>query len=232
LFCLEDYIDLLSLIRQSGFKCKFFLEEVLNNEKLVFMRHDIDFSLEDALKMALIEKKLEVKSTYFIMVSSNTYNPFSMKNMKIINKIISLGHELSLHFDPNCHDDVYTNLNKEIEIFEKAFKSKVKIISLHRPRQFLEYESKNISLNGYPHTYQDQFFGNMEYLSDSRGSDIKSMLNETKLSKLKKPLHLLIHPIWWTKKSTSPRERLISWLEENNKFLISETKRNCKVFDE
>ena len=221
----------MNLIRDSGFEFKFFHEKSDDNSKEIYLRHDIDFSLEDALKIAFIEKELDIKSTYFIMLSSNSYNPLNQKNKEVIKKILDLGHEISLHFDPNSYDDFTEGFNIEKIIFENAFNSPIKVVSLHRPGVFLDSKYRNTSLGGYMHTYQDIFFNKMDYFSDSRGVNLRKILNSSKLSDLKKNIHLLIHPIWWTKQSSSPKERLMLWLDEYNSFLLSETKKNCKVFD-
>ena len=61
--------------------------------------HDIDFSVKEAYKIALIEKDMGIKANYFFMLSSNTYNPLSNENRSYIERISNLGHEISLHFD-------------------------------------------------------------------------------------------------------------------------------------
>lgn len=220
----------MNLIKDKGFEFKFFHEKSDEHTKAIYLRHDIDFSLEDAFQIASVEKELNIKSTYFIMLSSNIYNPLNQINKELIRKIIDLGHEISLHFDPNSYDDFTEGFNIEKIIFENSFKSSIKVVSLHRPGVFLNSEYRNTSLGGHMHTYQDMFFNKMEYFSDSRGVDVREILNSSKLSDLKKDLHLLIHPIWWTKKSRNPKERLILWLNEYSSFLLSETKKNCKVF--
>ena len=70
-------------------------------DKLIIMRHDIDFSLENALKFAQIENDLGINSTYFIRLHSKYYNPLELKNYNIIQNIKKLGHEISLHQEPD-----------------------------------------------------------------------------------------------------------------------------------
>ena len=49
-----------------------------NSDHDVILRHDIDCSLKAALKMAKIEDDLDVTSTYFILLTSEFYNPFNV----------------------------------------------------------------------------------------------------------------------------------------------------------
>tara|TARA_B100000212_G_C27379739_1_gene536459 strand:- start:646 stop:1332 length:687 start_codon:yes stop_codon:yes gene_type:complete len=194
----------------------------------ICLRHDIDFSVIDAYKVALIEKDMGIRANYFFMLSSNTYNPISSENRSYIEKISKLGHKISLHFDPSIYDDIDTFFIKEKEFFENIFGVTINIVSLHRPRKFLE--DNNRKLKGCNHTYEDKFFKNMKYLSDSAGRDIRSDLKYMIPSNQDKPLHLLIHPIWWTTKSSEPSHTLNNWLEKQNDFLISETARNCRTY--
>ena len=70
-----------------------------SSDKDVILRHDVDASLEAALKMAELENKINVSSTYFILLSSEFYNPFTLESSKIIKKILKLGHKLGLHYN-------------------------------------------------------------------------------------------------------------------------------------
>ena len=86
--------------------------------KSVIMRHDIDFSLEKALEIAKIESNMGVKSTFFLLITSNFYNVFSLEAEKIIREIISLNHKIGLHFDETRYDNNDFNLliHKEIKL--------------------------------------------------------------------------------------------------------------------
>ena len=96
-------------------------------------------------------------------------------------------------------------------------------------------EDNNRKLFDCRHTYEDYFFKEMNYLSDSGGKDILKKLNqiaERDENEDSDPLHLLIHPIWWSTESESPSHTLTSWLKSNEDFMIQETKKNCKTFKE
>ena len=77
--------------------------------KNLYLRHDIDFSMEDALKIALIESELNINSSYF-MITSNTYNLFSKK-------IEILFYKSNL-WDMKSH---YTLIQLHIMIWMKVF---------------------------------------------------------------------------------------------------------------
>ena len=88
-------------------------------QKCFLIRHDVDWDLELALKIAQLENNLEIKSTYFILVTSELYNILSPSNKKLINKIKNLNHEIGLHFDASNYKSNYNNhAKKEGKILE------------------------------------------------------------------------------------------------------------------
>ena len=168
MFGLQSYESLVTSLREEGFN---FSTDWSTDPsgRAVLMRHDIDFSVEDALAMAAFEKRLAVTSTYFFMLSSNMYNLISKKNRSLVAEIKDMGHKISLHYDPTAHETNESFL-EERDTFESAFEVEVDIVSIHRPGKFLE--DNNVDLFGTKQTYQDVYFKKFMYLSDSGGRDI------------------------------------------------------------
>ena len=184
--------------------------------------------MDDALVIASLEEKLEIRATYFFMLTTNTYSALSLKNKNLIKEIREKGHSISLHFDPTAYKDMDKGFCSEKKIFEDVFDVELKIVSLHRPGNFLKNNNK--ILEGCLHTYQDEFFKKMVYLPDSAGSDIQKKLLEVDLNSLSNTIQMVTHPIWWTSNSSSPSETLYKWLEKYHSFMISETGKNCRSF--
>lgn len=95
----------------------------------VLWRHDVDFSIHRSLKLAEIEKNVGVYSIHFIRLHSEFYNIFEKEIFDRVNKIISFGHEIVLHFDYDFYE--ITNFLKLEEkllfdknIIEKLFSTK------------------------------------------------------------------------------------------------------------
>lgn len=226
MFGKEAYRDVIKLFIKKGYSFENFIHP--SNSKTIYLRHDIDFSVRDAYEIAQIEKDLGVKSTYFFMLTSNTYNLMSEANRDLVEKIKNFGHHVSLHFDPVAYQDFDKGFSNERDLFEKIFNVGIDVVSIHRPGNFLT--NNNRKLDRCIHTYEDRFFKEMIYISDSGGRNVTQKLEELAKSELKKPLHLLIHPIWWTSKSKSPTQTLNNWLSKTAKFLLQETRKNCKTF--
>ena len=66
--------------------------------RYIALRHDIDFAPAYSLEMAELEHAAGVKSTYFVLVDGQFYNPVGADAVRQIRRIRSLGHEIGLHF--------------------------------------------------------------------------------------------------------------------------------------
>jgi len=225
MFTMKKYESVLNNLKLHDFN--FSTDWSKSDSNTIFLRHDIDFSLEDAHKIAVCEASLKVKSTFFFMLTSNMYNLMSKANKKIVNEIDEMGHKISLHFDPVA----YSNLNSFVDeknCFESFFDTTVDIVSIHRPGIFLQ--NNNQDLFGIRHTYQDHYFNDMSYISDSGGKSVDDKIANYISQKNLHGLQLLLHPIWWTRKSNSPSETLNLWRDSNASFITKEIILNCKTY--
>jgi hypothetical protein len=163
------------------------------------LRHDIDVSLEPALKMAEIEHEMGVKSTYFVWLSGEGYNLLEGRNVCIMKKICTLGHEIGLHYDTyqyECYgrDDAEA-LKMEIDILENLLGRKITAISCHafrgNPNSFLQ-------IRGYANADDPRLRD--VYVHDSRRLwSIKSLF--ILLNNHPRRVQLLIHPCHWEGKT-------------------------------
>jgi len=195
----------------------------------LFIRHDIDFSIEYAYRLALSESRLKICSSYFFMMTSNFYNLLSSHNQKLVKNISSMGHKVSIHFDPTTYKDL-KYFKYEKNVFENIFGEKVDIVSIHRPRFFLK--NNNIKLSGISQTYQDVFFKKMKYISDSNGRDVLPQIDKYLQEPREIGLHLLTHPIWWMGIGTNLTETCNAWRTQNSDFITSEIRKNCTNYIE
>ena len=223
----KKYINLLNRIQSENYRFSTNWGE--HKDNIILMRHDVDFSVEYALELSKVEKVEGVTSTFFFMMSSNTYNFLSKKHIEEIIEIREMGHKISLHFDPTCYRDMESGFEIERNAFVEMLKVELDIVSIHIPGVFLE--DNNRDLCGCAQTYQDKFFKKMKYISDSRGRDIFPPIEEFFKQELKTPLHLLIHPVWWRYETASQTATLDLWLGETLDFIRSETHRNCDPYE-
>lgn len=198
-FTYKAYINLIRTLREYGYEfCSY--NNVNDFERTVILRHDIDFDLKKALEMAVLENKLGVKSTYFVLLSTDFYNIFSRSSYEILKKILLLGHDIGLHFDEQryaikCIDDLNKYVQKEALILNELLVEKVGVASMHRPSKLIL--ENNVQFDNLINSYSSHYFNDMKYMSDSRMHWREDILNIVKDSRFDR-FHILIHPFWYT----------------------------------
>ena len=232
-FSPSKYKLLLSSFKSLNIKFKKFNDN-LSSGRNILMRHDIDFCPKRALEIAKLEKKLQVKSTFFFLINTKFYNLYSSENTKAVLEILKLGHEIGLHFDASLFShskNINNECKKEIRALEQLVSRKINIISFHRPaKNFLSYEKKIANIE---HTYMYKFFKKIDYCSDSEGrwrySDPLSILEKKRDNDF--TLHLLTHPIWWTTpESLSAAEKVAFHLKNKYTLYDKEAAINCRPY--
>jgi hypothetical protein len=133
-FTHDSYRHLLSFLKQH-YKIVTFRELNYRDIPYIALRHDIDMSPQEALDIAVIEKELNVKSTYFVLFSSPLYNVFEGNNLNLLKQISNLGHEIGLHYHPVQYklynQDFQKSLEAQVRLIESFTGKKVRSISRH-----------------------------------------------------------------------------------------------------
>lgn len=65
---------------------------------VLLLRHDIDWSLEEAFPLTELEAGLGVASTVFVLTSGELYDLRSTEQRKALRRIADWGHEIGLHY--------------------------------------------------------------------------------------------------------------------------------------
>ena len=63
----------------------------------LILRHDIDLSLDAALRLAELEAAAGARATYFLMTESVFYNLASDEGERTLERLRELGHRVGLH---------------------------------------------------------------------------------------------------------------------------------------
>jgi hypothetical protein len=182
--------------------------------KRLIMRHDVDVSLHRALDMARVERQAGVVATYMIIPNALLYSIEDDRSVAILQDIVSLGHEVGLHFDLSeperkamvSIESVTDRIESACVQLELALRgTRVRSMSFHRPTaQFL---SGPLFVAGRVNAYAKELFS-AAYLSDSKGV----WRSGEPVAALLKPgmnvVQLLTHPIWWGHQHLSASERL------------------------
>jgi hypothetical protein len=94
-FDLDHYAEILDAARSGGYRFAFFDREPQPGDLL--LRHDVDLSLDAALRMAELEAEAGAAATYFLMTRSEFYNLDSESGASAVERLRSLGHRVGLH---------------------------------------------------------------------------------------------------------------------------------------
>lgn len=191
-----------------------------NQGRNILWRHDLDFSVHRARRLAQIEAEEGVNSTFFVNIHSDFYNALEPEIMDIIFEIIELGHNLGLHFDPIPYTrkiidifDLEPYLNLEKEILERIFKTSISALSFHNPEAANCLSVTQEVLCGMVNSYSEYLKLNYGYCSDSNGYWRFERLEDVLKSGKYEKLQVLTHDGWWVPQPASPRDRISRCIE-------------------
>lgn len=167
-------------------------------------------------------KKWGVKSTYFVLLTSDFYNVFSKKSRDGIKQIQEKGHTIGLHFDEVCYPDILGNAEavkrkiiEEAELLSSVVGDKVDIVSMHRPSQFVL--EADMEIPGMINSYGQIYFQKFKYLSDSRRR-WREPVDDIIESGRYESLHILTHPFWYGETEEDIHETVSKYINSGNDF--------------
>jgi hypothetical protein len=101
-FSLSYYESILKLSLDTGYRflrLRDFVEQKpdVHKEKICVLRHDLDDKPQRLRGMIDSEESLGVRSTVFVLVHTDKYNPFSYPALNVLRKAEDRGFEIGLH---------------------------------------------------------------------------------------------------------------------------------------
>lgn len=208
-FTYSAYRCLLRQIKDNGYRVVTYTNKEADG-KLCILRHDLDMSVSRALPVAELETSEGVCATYFVLISTDMYNPFSKENLSYLKELIRLGHSVGLHFDElkyESSESVVNNILAEARILSKMLGTEVKTVSMHRPSA--KTLKANYRLKGLVNSYSQEFFKEYKYISDSRMNWRENPYEV--LDEGYDRLHILTHPFWYHDEPKQMRDILLEF---------------------
>ena len=208
-FSFRHYQDMLEVAKKIGYQFPLFrnFNAFKSGERILLLRHDVEFKIERALQLAEIEAKLGISATYFIRVHANNYNPFSYNCYVRLRRIRELGHEIGLHFESGelariTGEDELQLFLRAKGMLENVIGDTIVSVSEHADKRsqsgvgltfFQRFTKKQCQIENQ--AYEPRFFRKLKYLSDSNGVWREGCLchhigREPKIQ-------VLIHPYLW-----------------------------------
>jgi hypothetical protein len=191
-FDLAHYRELLDAARAGGYRWSIFDHEPQPGD--LFLRHDVDLTLEAALELAHLEAERGVQATYFLMTESVFYNLDSALGRETLRELRELGHAVGLHaVHPRAERD---------DRFDA-------VLAWHNP----EPEYVNDPVEGVVNVMQPPWFTKGKYRSDSNQHWREGCPHEELRAGAFEWLQLLVHPEIWVYPGDTMRETMHSMLD-------------------
>ena len=216
-FTLDNYKKLLE--QAIALKCHFCNYSNFHNvEKFLLWRHDVEFSLEIAVKMAEIEVALGIQANYFINLHSEFYSVFEKDTFSLLKKIIDLGHYVGLHFDAHFYDlkneeELCEKLVFEKELLESMFRISITAFAYHNTIPTI-LQWNNYKYAGMVNVYSQYFREDVDYCTDSTGIWRYERLEDKLKEKRSNGLQVLTHDGMWQEEVMSPRKRVFKCIDD------------------
>ena len=191
-FDLDHYGELLDAARAGGYRFAFFDRDPQEGDLL--LRHDVDLSLDAALRLAELEAEAGATSTYFLMSESAFYNLASHEGRAAVERLRELGHRIGLHAVwPRAELD---------DRFDP-------VVAWHNPDSGYMTDS----IDGGVNVMEPRFFSPETYRSDSN-QHWRSGCPHGELGAGAFPwLQLLTHPEIWAYPGATMRETMLAMLD-------------------
>ena len=191
-FSLQHYAELLDAATAGGYRWAFFDHEPEAGD--LFLRHDVDLSLEAARQLARLEHEHGATATYFLMTESVFYNLDSELGRNTLRELRDLGHAVGLHA-------VYPRASQD-DRFDA-------VVAWHNPDP--EYVHEPVS--GMVNVMQPPWFTKGRYRSDSNQHWREGCPHEELAHGDFDWLQLLVHPEIWVYEGTTMRQTMETMLE-------------------
>lgn len=210
-FTLENYARLLGIAIEQGYAFSDYGLEHSPVRELVW-RHDVEFSVHRALKMAKIEAEKGIKAHYFFQLHSEFYNIFEKEIFVLAKEIVGLGHYIGLHFDAHFWEieraeQLEKCLLTDKSHLEKLLEVEIRSFSYHNTTPALlamnDLYYANM-LNVYAKDIREKY----RYCTDSTGIWRYERLEDILKDESIQYLQVLTHDGMWQDTAMAPRQRV------------------------
>ncbi len=225
----DVYRQIIKDVKASGKQCSF--HDALDKDEFLIMRHDVEFSLERAYAMSLVETEMDFASTYFVQITNNSYNALSKRGIDMMRDMACRGHHIGLHYHLNGQKDalaVRDGVRDQLRIMSEVAGMAIDTYSFHRPTKDIYYY--NINIDGTINAYSSEFFTYAEHVADDTQLEVKYIADskhrwnygypDIETFKKYPKIQLLIHPFSWTEEGYDNLHNFYALIGEKQAALI------------
>lgn len=235
-FSYDEYTTIIKYLSESNTILDY-ADVTINTNNYCVIRHDVEFSVDRALNLAIFESThLNLSTSYLFQVRNNCYNIASDVNLDKLKEIQSLGHKIGIHIHLGLKKDsesIEQYVKNEINLFEQVTQIKTDRFSFHRPTS--DELKKPIKIANYINCYDPLFFHHYEsphndldvkYFTDSRHQWQHGYPTDQPHDKVQ----LLTHPYSWSKTGANNYNNYKEILKEKEKELRESINRETSTF--
>jgi hypothetical protein len=198
-FDLDHYRELLDAAAAGGYRFATFDREPQAGD--IFLRHDVDLSLEAALSLAELEQERGACATYFLMTESVFYNLDSELGRDSLARLRELGHAVGLHaVHPRAQLDARFD----------------PVLAWHNPNAEFVHDP----VDGAVNVMQPPWFTRGKYRSDSNQHWREGCPHEELRTGAFDWLQLLVHPEIWIYDGETMGETMRAMLDVKREELL------------
>jgi len=191
-FDLAHYRELVEAAKVGGYRFAFFGAQPQPGE--LFLRHDVDLSLQAAIELAELEAEAGARATYFLMPESVFYNLASPEGERTLARLRELGHAVGLHA-------VYPRA-----VLDERFD---RVVAWHNP----DPDFMSAPIDGAVNVMEARYFSPDRYRSDSNQRWRSGCPHEALARGEFEWLQLLVHPEIWVYPGSTMRETMHAMLD-------------------
>jgi hypothetical protein len=188
------------LALSSGYRMAPFSLPPSKTERRIYLRHDVDYSLEMALRLAEVNAELGIRGTFCVLLRSQIYNLLSDRSLSALEQIAALGQNLGLHASvaPTLPDNgaVESSIRADFEFVQYNCSVVSAVCSWHNPTPVvLDRYLASPTIGGLVNAYSDS---NMRHSVE----DFMRLVGEGGSP----CMQLLLHPLNWVAGGQSMRD--------------------------
>jgi len=228
----DTYRRLLELLKSGGYRfADYSVSPEVADSRVVYLRHDIDYSVVWSLALAAINADAGVSGTFFFQLRSPNYNFNAYATITAARRICSIGQRVGLHFVLGDGARSVSEIAAQVAADHAAMRAQIPelspVFSWHNPSVFPGLLDKvpDITVPGLVNTYSRQFTERVNYYSESNlrysVDDLEAIVRRGEPR-----LQLLFHPFQWLAGGRDMQEVLANtWMqvlrEKEEEFLTN-----------
>ncbi len=198
----ESYQSLLKLASEGGYQFSRFVDHEDTSSCCIFLRHDVDYSLDLAVELARVNASLNVSGTFFLLLRSQVYNLLSYRGLSRAREIQALNQRLAFHCAlpptiPDDDEDLARLVRSDFDLANRHIPDLEPVFSWHNPTFEVLSRSDDLHVPGLVNVYGERFTKKAKYISDSNMRYSVTEFEDILTREHHSGLHLLLHPLNW-----------------------------------